>query len=105
MKIRFRCSISQREYFAMAVPGVGLGSLENGFSASRRNRAVDLHGAREMKTPIKNWKAAAAPICDPLRKSHTVRSALASLKLDHDEFRLHKILTRSLSILNGPKWR
>jgi len=46
--------------------------------------------SRKWTMEIKNWKAAAATVCDPLRRSLTVRSALASLKLDRDEFRLHK---------------
>jgi hypothetical protein len=46
--------------------------------------------SRKWTMPIKNWKAAATTVCDPLRSSLTVRSALASLKLDRDEFRLHK---------------
>jgi hypothetical protein len=46
--------------------------------------------SRKWTMPIKKWKAAAATVCDPLRRALTVRSVLASLKLDRDEFRLHK---------------
>jgi transposase-like protein len=46
--------------------------------------------SRKWTMQIKNWKVAAATVSDPLRRSLTVRSALASLKLDRDEFRLHK---------------
>jgi hypothetical protein len=44
--------------------------------------------SRKWTMPIKNWKASAATVCDPLLRSLTVRSAIASLKLDRDEFRL-----------------